>query len=506
MGKKKIKIKKRLAVVIAALIIICIVSLLGFGIYKLGVYVFSLFKPQQEDETMYKSPAYEEILFSREDQGIWIIDSVGKNLRQLTSGDDYAPSWNEDGSSFYFLRRNPDESVSLMKFNYTESKLEPNQLQTFSYITIPNIQNSFIKISESGDKIAISSFDWGISLIDVKTGKVISNSFSDAWKYYDIFSRNSKFFLFSEYYPYDYNFIKGIDKRAKRSVLNFATTDLLEIQEVASSENQFKGYSFSKNSYTFSYSKDGAIMYVESINEIKPTKLTDGFYPSIRPQPKYKYKIMEPFWKNVDFTNVTGRIDYEAYGKKFILIATPHEIANIDVPLKKISFCKDKETNSTYLGWKLIDFALIDINNDKMSELLTSFWGGGENISAERISIFKTEKNGSFKEIFLSKNKPLNRIEIIDLNGDGLSEILNVYNDMVHFGNSLMNSLIWEDVYSWINGKYELSNNDYKNIYLELAESYRAFLKNALSNPDKFGKDLYIIKELLRRAETILNE
>ena len=215
---------------------------------------------------------------------------------------------------------------------------------------------------------------------------------------------------------------------------------------------------------------------------------------------------MEPFWKNVDFTNVTGRIDYEAYGKKFILIATPHEIANIDVPLKKISFCKDKETNSTYLGWKLIDFALIDINNDKMSELLTSFWGGGENISAERISIFKTEKNGSFKEIFFSKNKPLNRIEIIDLNGDGLSEILNVYNDMVHFGNSLMNSLIWEDVYSWINGKYELSNNDYKNIYLELAESYRAFLKNALSNPDKFGKDLYIIKELLRRAETILNE
>ena len=141
-----------------------------------------------------------------------------------------------------------------------------------------------------------------------------------------------------------------------------------------------------------------------------------------------------------------------------------------------------------------------------MGELLTSFWGGGENTSAERISIFKTEKDGSLKEIFLSKNKPLNRIEIIDLNGDGLSEVLNVYNDMVHFGNNLMNSLIWEDVYSWINGKYELRNKDYKNIYLELAESYKAFLKNALSNPDKFGKELYVIKELLRRAEVILNE
>lgn len=506
MGKKKRKIKKRLAVIIATLITICIISLLVFSIYKLGSYVFSLFKPQQEDETLYKSPVYEEIIFSRGKNGIWIIDSVGKNLRQLTSGDDYAPSWNEDGSAFYFLRRNPDGSISLMKFNYADSKLEPNQLQTFSYITIPNVENSFIKISESGDKIAISSFDWGISLVDVKTGKVVSNSFSDTWKYYDIFSRNSKFFLFSEYYPYDYNFIKGIDKREKRSVLNLATTDLLEIQEIASSESQFKGYSFSKNSYTFSYSKDGAIMYVDSIDDLKPIKLTDGFYPSIRPQPKYKYKIMEPFWKKFDFTNVTGRIEYEAYGKKFILIATPHEIANIDVPSKKISFFKDKETNSTYLGWKLIDFALIDINNDKMGELLTSFWGGGENTSAERISIFKTEKDGSLKEIFLSKNKPLNRLEIIDLNGDGLSEVLNVYNDMVHFGNNLMNSLIWEDVYSWINGKYELSNNAYKNIYLELAESYKAFLKNALSNPDKFGKELYVIKELLRRAEVILNE
>jgi len=504
-SKRKIKFKKRVALIIATLIVCCIALLLGFGIYKLGSFVFSLFKPAVEDETLYKSPAYEEIAFSRGKDGIWIIDSVGKNLRQVTTGDDYAPSWNEDGSILYLLRKNQDGNIDLMKFNYKELKLEPDPVKTFSYLSIPNIQDSFIKVSADESKIVISSFDWGISILDVKSGKVVSNSFSEAWKYFDIFSRNSKFFLFSEYYPYDYSFIGGIEKRKPKSTLNFATVDLLQIREIDSSSNQFKGCSFSKNSYTFAYSKDGAIMYVDSIENIKPIKLTDGFYPSIRPQIKKKYRISEPFWRDFDFTNLTGFIQYEAYGKRFIAAATPHEIANIDIPSKKVVFFRDKKTNSSYLGWKLIDFSLLDINKDNDLELLASFWGGGENISAERISIFKIERDGKRKEIFITQGKPMNRIEIIDLNGDGTNEILNVYNDLVLYGNSLMNSLIWEDVYSWEGNEFKLNNKAYKNVYLELAESYKAFLRNALENPDKYGKELYIIKELLKRAETILN-
>lgn len=502
---RKIKVKKRTALLIATIVICLLAILLGYGIYKLGNFVFGLFRQPVEDETLYKSPAYEEIAFSKEKDGIWIIDSVGKNLRQVTSGDDYAPSWSEDGSILFFLRRNNDGNISLMQYNYKEVKLEPNPIGTFSYLTIPNIKNSFIRISGDGSKIAISSFDWGISLIDVKSGKIISNSFGEAWKYYDIFSRNSKYFLFCEYYPYDYTFISGIEKRASKSTLNLATVDLLQIKEIDSSTNQFKGYSFSENSYTFTYSKDGAIMYVDSIENIKPVKLTDGFYPSVRPQAKKKYVISEPFWKNFDLTNLTGFIQYEAYGKRFIVAATPHEIANIDIPSKKVIFFNDKKTKKTYLGWKLIDFSLLNIDNDNNLELLASFWGGGENISAERISIFKIEGDGKIKEIFLSQGKPMNRVEIIDLDGDGKNEVINVYNDLVLYGNNLMNSLIWEDVYSWKSNELILNNKAYKNVYLELSESYKAFLKNALENPDKYGKELYIVRELLKRVELILS-
>jgi hypothetical protein len=504
--RKRSKAKRFFAAFLVIILLIILIFLAGFGIYKLSSWIMTFFKPPVENEALYKSPAYEEILYSRGKDGIWIADSVGKNIRQVTTNEDYAPSWNEDGTAFYFLRKNNDNTVNLLKFDYSNMKLESNPIQTFSHLLFPGIQNCFIKISEDCTKIAVSSFDWGINLIEVKTRKIISNSFNDSWKYFDIYSRNSKYFLFSEYDPYNLNFISGIEKRTQHSVLYFAKTDLLDIKNIDSSTQEFKGYSFSRNSYTFAYSKEGSIFYVDSIETIKPLKITDGVYPAIKPSGKSKYSIQKPFWVKFGFINTTGLINFESFGKKFILAATPHEICSIDIPLKRVSFVIDNKTKGTYLGWKLIDFKLADINNNNEKELIASWWAGGDSNGAERISIFKLEKDSRLTEIFYSADKFKNRIEIIDLDANGLNDLLNVYNDFQASEDSAMNALIWEDVYTWSGNKYVYSNKNYRNVYLELADTYRSFLEKAYDSPDKYGKGLQIIRNLLDRVEKLISK
>jgi len=281
---------------------------------------------------------------------------------------------------------------------------------------------------------------------------------------------------------------------------------LLELTKIDTSSGKFNGYTFSKNSYTFAYSKEGSIYYVDSIENMKPIKISDGIYPAIKPSNKNKYQIQKPFWAKFNFTNVSGLIFHEDFGKKYIIAGTSHEICSIDIPSKKVNFVIDSKTKSSYLGWKLVDFNLSDINNNNQKELLASWWAGGDNIGAERISIFKLEKSGKLIEIFYSANKFKNRIEIIDLDSNGIKELVNAYNDFQSSEGSAMNTLIWEDVYTWSGDKYIFNNKNYRNLYLELAETYRSFLEKAYDNPDLYGRGLQIIRELLEKVEVLISK
>jgi hypothetical protein len=69
-----------------------------------------------------------------------------------------------------------------------------------------------------------------------------------------------------------------------------------------------------------------------------------------------------------------------------------------------------------------------------------------------------------------------------------------------------LDALIWTDVYTWDGTSYQLSNERFVHVYLELVETYRSFLAQALRDPDSYGSGLVFIRQLLQQANAILDQ
>ena len=262
------------------------------------------------------------------------------------------------------------------------------------------------------------------------------------------------------------------------------------------------------NGYTFAYSKNTQIYYVDSIQQIKPVLVTEGIQPAIRPEvdPK-KYRLLKPFWADFDITNLVGMLSWSQDEKEYLVWATPNYLSFIDLNKQLIQHYTEGKKKERYLGWKLMDFYLSDINSNQKKELLTSWWPGGSGKGAERISFFSLDTaSNKIKEVFRSQDKFRNTIQIADLNGDGIKDVLNMYSDVSGDGNAALDALIWTDVYTWDGAGYQLSNERFVHVYLELVESYRSFLAQALRDPDSYGNGLFLIRQLLQKANAILDQ
>jgi len=486
-----------------------------FGVYKLANSLFGS-HPFEEDEKKILSVPNEEIVFKKGIEGLFVYETGSKKIQKLTDGDDFAPSWNLDGTGFYFLRRMKDSNLHLFFLDLTnKTVLESQDVQPLSLLEIPNIDRDIVKISPDGLKIAVSSYDWGIQLVDLKKRGINSDikerdmkAYSNCWDLFDHFSRNSKYFLFTVTNPYPEQFILGTTIRKPGSTLFLAQTDLTWKQSIAFSEKErFLGYSFSCNGYSFAYSKGETLYYVDSLQDIKPEAIATGSFPTIRPiLSKTKYIIRKPFWVDFDFSNLAGFLQTESYGKKFVIAATPHYMASIDLADKKVHIYAEKTfgSKSIYLGWKLIDFLEEDLQGDRNYEVLASWWAGGTAIGAEKIAIFNLASNGSLKKLFETKSRDKNKMEISELNGDGQKEVLNVYLDYSGSDNTSLEGLYWKDIYVWKSDKLTMDNKNYKDVYTELISKYQFFLANAIKNPDQYGNNLYMIQRLLQQAREIV--
>ncbi len=508
MRKRKKRIRKIIVRLIALLIVLGLIGAAFFGLYRLVVNVFFDRRPAQEDETLFLSPPSEEILFVRPGEGIFIAqDTQGRTIQQLTNAHDFAPSWKQDGSGFYFLRKTPANELHLMFYNYLQGQLGESSIQTFSPLEIPNPDNDTIKISPDGSLIAVSSYDWGLQVFEVSSKKVVSRSFEQCWEFWDIFSRNSKFCLLATRpHPQPLQLVHGAGTSSQDHILYFATTDLRSLQHVDSSSQPFQGMSFSRNGYTFAYAKEGSIYYVDTIQNIQPQAIIDGIQPAIRQvsDPR-KYRLIRPFWADFEVSNLVDILKWEEDNKAFLVLGTPGYLALADLSHQSIWHFSENRRKEQRLGWKMMDFFLADINNNSRKELIASWWSGGNSEGAERISIFSLDSSaGKMNEIFRTQGKYHNTLQITDLNENGINDLLNMYSDVSGEGNMALDALIWTDVYTWDGSKYQLNNERFSHVYFELAESYRAFLIKALRNPDHYGSDLYLIRELLERANAII--
>jgi hypothetical protein len=498
-------------------IAIVVLALLGWGVYEgiaWGIHKIIESRYTVEDETLYKSPpASEEIAFRRNGEGLYIIQSSSSSTSQkavaITNGDDYCPSWDTYGKGLYFIRKTTTNQLHVMYYNRDENLLMPNPLQTFSELDIPNIENTFIRISHDGKYVITSSYDWGINVWNIQTGKKEKDfPMQSVYNYLQIFSRNNKFFLFTATNLYDKQFIVGVEQPKPFSTLYFATSTFEMTTPIDSSTEAFQGYSFSFNGYTFAYAKDNQIYYVDSIETLTPIALTEGSYPSIRPtlteKKRKEYRWHPPYWYNLDVTNIAGFIPLT--DQQLLLIATPHELGTIQLQQKTLYIHAETVQNhqNTYLGWKLIDFLYQDVNYDTKPELLVSWWSGGIEVGAERISFFEVDRNGKLKEQFRSQHGQKNIVQFKDLDGDGTNELVNIYLDAHQDAGSNLENLYWEDILVWDGTTWIISNQRFSEQYSKLKETYEVFLVDAIKKPDDYGESLYLIQDLLEKVNSLL--
>jgi hypothetical protein len=507
--KRKKSIQRLIVRVIAMVLFLSILFGLGFGLFRFGVWIFTGRTPAQEDETLFLSPPNEEILFVKPQGGIFITDPHGRSIRQLTNANDLSPSWKRDGDGFYFLRQNPSRELHLMYYDYIRGQLSESAIQTFTMIEIPNPEGDTIKISPDGSHIAVSSYDWGIQIIEVASKKIVSRSFHDCWEYWGMISRNSKFSLITvRPHQRALSFIEGVEKTATKPSLWLIQTDLKSKQLIDSSEEAFQGYSFSLNGYTFAYAKENQMYYVDSIQKIEPIRVTDGITPAIRPSgDAKKYRLIKPFWADFDASNLVDMLQWGTQRNDYMVWGTPNNLALLDLDKQSLHYYVEGRKKDRYLGWKMMDFFLADINDNHQKQLLTSWWQGGNHQGAERISIFTIKSSEEkLNEVFRSQNKYHNRIQISDLNGDGIKDLLNMYSDVSGEGNPALDALIWSDVYTWDGAQYRLNNEQFVHMYRELIETYQSFLARALRDPDAYGSGLYLIRELMQKAQAIIEQ
>lgn len=509
MRKRRKRIKRLIARLVILLLLLCIAGGALFGLYRLARHLFFNRTLPQEDEKLFLSPPNEEILFVRPQNGIYISDPQARNIRQLTSANDIAPSWKADGTGFYFLRQNPARDLHLMYYDYKNGQLSESSLATFSMMELPNPEGDMIKIAPDGKRIAVSSYDWGVQVLEVSSRKVLSRSFEEVWDFWGFVSRNSKFCLLSTRpHPKPLQLVSGAGTSYAKNSLWLCETDMRTTKLIDESHQAFQGVSFSMNGYTFAYAKNGQIFYVDSIQQIKPVLVTDGIQPAIRPavDPK-KYRLRKPFWIDFDVSNLVGMLSWAQDEKEYLAFATPNYLSILDLNKQLINHYSEGKKKEKYLGWKLMDYYLADINGNQNKELISAWWPGGSGKGAERISFFTLDTNTSkIQEIFRSEGKYRNTIQITDLNGDGVKDVLNMYSDVSGEGNAALDALIWTDVYTWDGAGYQLSNERFVHVYMELVESYRSFLAQALRDPDSYGSGLVLIRQLLQRANAILDQ
>ena len=514
MKKHKPKLNIR-AIVIA----IVLLGLMIWGITKGLTSLISYFQDrnyQVEDESMYKSPpAVEEIAYCVEGEGIYLITTnihdQAREPIQITTGDDFAPSWNTTGTKLYFLRKTETQQINVMFYNREDNRLHPSVLATFSEIDIPNINRSFIRITHDGKYVIVSSYDWGIDVWNIATEKKELNfPMEKVYQYMSTFSRNNKFFLFTVTNLYNKQFIYGVEKQEPAATLYLATADFSTITPFDSSNIAYQGYTFSINGYTFAYSKNQEIFYVDSIESLTPVKVADGSWPSIRPtlteKARAEYRWESPYWSSFDFTNIAGFIPIPK--KDLLVVATPHQLASIQLTNKTVTNYTETlpdKTQSTYMGWKLIDFSYQDVNLDQIPELLASWWPGGIEVGAERISFFQVTDQGKLREQFSSRHPHKNRVEFQDLNGDNIKELLNIYLDTSEGEPSNLENLYWQDILTWTGSSWEIMNSKFPDEYKKLKVTYENFLLAALKEPDDYGESLYLIQDLLAQVKTLLD-
>ncbi len=514
MERKKRKILRK---ILGWFVLLCLVAAVGSILFFSVRWVLLLIQTPsvlQEDETKYISPpSDEEILFRGTDGSIHLFHTGTKQDLRLTEGADYAPSWDTEGEGFYFLRKIDADTFTVYYYSLSDQieKLLSTQ-EIYTAYDLPDPDNTWIRFSPNGNKIILSSMELGLQMIDrKKTGadsflKRKSVTLSKVWSELGIVSRNDRFCLLSVHRKKNTSYIQGLTSKIPLvNQLYMVRTDFSKTDLIDQSDTPFHGYSFSLNGYTFAYSKNQQIFYVDSIQSIQPGIIASGTFPTIKPTQRYANKA--PRWADFNLINAAVIQRLPAPFDEYWLFANGQSLATYRADKQLLSLYKDRtKSHTTVLGYQLVDCFLEDINQDNKPDLLCSWQSHEKALGAERLSQFSITRQGTLKEIFRSEKKLRNSWKWEDLNQDGSQEVLNLYVDWEGEEDSMLENLTWIDVYQVKADRWVLSNQIFPSFYNQQAEKYRTFLTNAIKNPSLYGKLITTLEDWIMESEEIAKQ
>jgi hypothetical protein len=131
-----------------------------------------------------------------------------------------------------------------------------------------------------------------------------------------------------------------------------------------------------------------------------------------------------------------------------------------------------------YPGQYVNLFGLEDFNNDGKVELAIEFITTGSGLS--RPFYLYQYKNNSF-ELLIKLLDGKSNSNLSDLDNDGNKEILHSY-VLDSTGWLGRNYTPWNEVWTWQDGKYQLANNLFPDVYKELMPVYEGLMNDAMKN------------------------
>lgn len=168
-------------------------------------------------------------------------------------------------------------------------------------------------------------------------------------------------------------------------------------------------------------------------------------------------------------------LDHEAFsGLGVALLDSGHNFVNW---LPELEYLGPNEGDK-YPGEYVSLLELEDINNDGQVELAVEFIVTGSSLA--RPFYLYQYKNNSFELLIKLLNGKSNS-SLTDLNNDGNKEILHSYvlDSTGWFGR---NYTPWKEVWTWQEGKYQLANNLFPEIYKELMPDYEGLMNDTIKD------------------------
>ena len=230
--------------------------------------------------------------------------------------------------------------------------------------------------------------------------------------------------------------------------------------------------------------------------------LIEGTFPSIKPETRYG--TLPPKWTDFNLINAVLIQPLPSPYHQSYLLANDHSLAIYQIDKQRLYPYHDRgKLKSSLLGYQLTDILITEVTGDENPDILCSWQSHEKALGAERLSHFTLTQEGRLKEVFRSSGQMRNSWKWVDLNQDGVLEVLDLSIDREGEDASMLENLAWADVYQVSSSGWKRCNDLFPSYYQGWVDKYKDFLSNAIKNPSQYGKWISVLENWIHQAEIL---